>query len=394
MFLIDKPYVSNFLKKTVSENSIPVVNISDSNDIIFNDGTLILCTKEAIKKADINTRVYTNSENSIGWISKNLGFTNIPKQIDLFKDKYKFRELVSELYPDFFYTKININELDHTDINTLPMPFIIKPTVGFFSMGVYKVSNVNEWHDVKVKIRQEISNIRKQYPEEVIDFNSFIIEECIIGEEFAVDAYYDSEGNPTILNILKHPFSSDNDVSDRVYLSSQSIIKNNLEQFLDFLKDVGNLAKISNFPCHIEIRKDSKGSIIPIEINPMRFGGWCTTADFTFFSYGFNPYLYFFNQLKPDWNEILKNKDDKVYALIVLDNSTGLNTNDISAFNYKKLLSNFSNPLELRSIDFTKYPVFGFLFTETLESNMEEINKILESDLREYITLNKCLDLN
>lgn len=385
MFLLDKPYVSDFLKKTIIDHSIPVINTSDSNEIKISDESIILDKNTAIYKANNNTKIYTNSENSIGWISENLGSTEIPKKIELFKDKFKFRNLISSLYPNFYYSKVRLNELDNLDITSIPKPFIIKPTVGFFSMGVYKVSDNEEWNETKKKINEEIISIKNLYPGEVFDYNSFIIEECIDGEEYAIDAYYDSDGEPVILNILKHAFSSDTDVSDRVYMSSKNIIKKNMDCFLDFLKEVGNLANITNFPCHIELRRNIDGNLIPIEINPMRFGGWCTTADFAYLAYGFNPYLYYYNQLRPNWNELLIGKDDKVYSIIVLNNSTGIDAKFIESFNYEKLLSDFENPLELRKINFKKYPVFGFLFTETSKINFDELDKILNSDLNEYI---------
>jgi hypothetical protein len=40
------------------------------------------------------------------------------------------------------------------------------------------------------------------YPEQVLDTRSFLIEEYIEGDEFALDAYFDGDGNPVILNIL------------------------------------------------------------------------------------------------------------------------------------------------------------------------------------------------
>lgn len=387
MFLIDKPYVSDFLKKTLHENSIPVVNRFKPDELELLEGTNVLTPKRAIERADKNIMLYTNSENSIGWVSEHLGFTGIPDKIDLFKDKFKFRELTAELFPGFFYKKVNISELDKIDIDNLPLPFIIKPTVGFFSMGVYRVSSDAEWTETKDKIEIEIKNIKDMYPDEVLDFSTFIIEECIDGNEYAIDAYYNQNGEPVILNILEHSFSSDSDVSDRIYMSSKKIIESNIDEFLSFLKEVGKLADVINFPCHIELRRDEVGRLIPIEINPMRFGGWCTTADFTYYSYGFNPYLYYYKQLKPDWKEILKDKEDSIYSLVVLDNSTGLDRRDIEAFDYIKLLSHFENPLELREIDFKLHPVFGFLFTETRKDNLEELERILKSDLTEYITV-------
>jgi len=41
----------------------------------------------------------------------------------------------------------------------------------------------------------------------------------------------------------------------------------------------------------------------------------------------------------------------------------------------------------LRKIDYREYPVYGFLFAETREENFAEIEAILKSDLREFITV-------
>ncbi len=118
----------------------------------------------------------------------------------------------------------------------------------------------------------------------------------------------------------------------------------------------------------------------------MRFGGWCTTADTTFLSYGFNPYDYYFSQKKPDWNEILTGKEGKLYSIIVLDNSTGVNSEQIASFDYNQLLQKFKKPMELRKIDYHSYPVFGFLITETQADNFAELKYILDSNLSEFIT--------
>jgi hypothetical protein len=51
------------------------------------------------------------------------------------------------------------------------------------------------------------------------------------------------------------------------------------------------------------------------------------------------------------------------------------------------LRQDLENVLLVRELDIKKDPVFGFLFTETSLDNMEEINKILNSNLTKYITL-------
>jgi len=387
MFFVDKPYVSDFFKMTVRDNAIPVVGTDIAKKLGLYSGTKVISENRAIEmvRESDNPTIYTTSENSIGWISKHLAFSNLPVKIALFKDKLKFRELTKSIFPNFYFKEVRIEDLKKIQFNELPLPFIIKPTVGFFSMGVYKVSSYEEWISTIDSIIAEIDQIKGLYPGEVLDTSSFIIEQCIDGEEFAVDAYYNSTGEPVILSILKHTFSSDADVSDRVYTLSKGIIESNLEEFVDFAGKIGDLAGVKNFPVHIEFRRGNDGTLLPIEVNPMRFGGWCTTADLSFSAYGFNPYLYYYSQKKPNWPEILKGKEGKLFSIIVLDNSTGIDVDEITSFDYEKLLSNFEKPIELRKIDYKKYSVFGFLFTETIEENLIELKNILDSDLNEFI---------
>jgi hypothetical protein len=48
-------------------------------------------------------------------------------------------------------------------------------------------------------------------------------------------------------------------------------------------------------------------------------------------------------------------------------------------------MADFENPLELRKADYKKFPLFGFLFAETRKSNLQELTRILNSDLKEYL---------
>jgi len=387
MFFVDKPYVSDFLKATIKDHNIPVVHTPAIDDINLHDGTRILSPDEAITLANRPDAppIYMNSENAIGWLAQHSIFAPLSAQITLFKNKIKFRELTQTLYPDFVFKAVAINDIADLDYDTLPCPFIIKPAIGFFSMGVYRVTNREDWTKTQAAILKEMEEVKNLYPAQVMDSGMFIIEQCIEGEEYAVDAYFDADGTPVILGILKHAFSSDDDVSDRVYMSSKSIIEDNIADFTKFLADIGKLSGVTKFPVHVELRKDANGTILPIEVNPMRFGGWCTTADLTAKAYGFNPYTMYFNQEKPDWDKALAGKDGKLYCLIVLDNSTGIDTKDIQSFDYDAMLAGFEKPLELRKIDFSTYPVFGFVMTETRTNNYAELQTILNSDLSEFV---------
>jgi len=381
------PYVSKFLQETLRDNSIPVVGtkVIDSLDLI--EGLKIISEEKSVDllRDNQNIPLYCTSENSIGWISKNLSFTFLPQKINLFKDKLKFRKLIEPLYPDFYFKAIKYDELDSVKYEDLPKKFIIKPTVGFMSAGVHMVSDKVELQDSIKSIKKELEEIKGLYPLDVLNAKEFIVEELIYGDEYAIDLYFDSFGEPVILNILKHMFFDDSDVGDRVYSTSKMIIQENIIEFKDFLNKIGKLAQIKNLPLHVELRRTEKGELLPIEMNPMRFGGWCTTADIAYLAYGFNPYLCYYNHKKPDWREILRDMGDELYSIVVLDNSTGVSTKDIDCFDYEKFLSKFKNPLELRKIDFHTYPVFGFLFVKTKEEDIKELEDILASDLREFI---------
>jgi ATP-grasp domain-containing protein len=389
MFFIDKPYISDFFKKTVRDHEIPVVGTETAKEIGLYDGTKIISEERAVEMAQEQNglAIYTTSENAIGWLAKHFAFSDLPEKIELFKDKLKFREMTKSIFPQLYFREVRVEDLQELQLDgEISFPFIIKPSIGFFSMGVYKVANSEEWKDTVASIYTEIDQIKDLYPEEVLDTSSFIIEQCINGEEFAIDAYYNAAGEAVVLSIFRHSFSSDADVSDRVYTTSKEIVENNVEEFTEFTAKIGALAGVKNFPVHIEVRREEDGTLLPIEVNPMRFGGWCTTADMTFHAYGFNPYLYYYSQQQPDWSELLQGKEGALFSLIVLDNSTGKDGSEIQSFDYEKLLAGFEKPLELRKIDYTSYPVFGFLFTETGEDNLSELKNILDSDLNEFIT--------
>lgn len=389
MILLDKPFVSDFLKETILKNKFPVIDTEYSRQLCFEKILNIYNTNIAVEslKKQLHPLLYTNSENSIEWMMKHLQFTDIPEKITLFKDKVKFRKLTEKMYPDFYYQEVSVDDIETLNILKFPKPFIIKPSVGFFSIGVYKASDEKDWLHIKNLIKKDLLKAKKIYPSEVLDISTFIIEECFEGTEFAFDAYYNKQGEPVILNIFEHLFSSKEDLSDRVYFTSKEVVEKHLDDFTRLLEEIGVLADLRNFPVHVEVRINSQGKIFPIELNPMRFGGWCTTADLGFYAYGFNPYEFYFYQKKPDWQKLLKDKNDKTFSIVVLDNSSGFDSDQIKEFNFKKLLSEFEKPLDLRKIDFHGYPVFGFLFTETRRGNFSELEKILRSDLRDYIIL-------
>ena len=385
MILIDNPYISDFLIRTIKENNFEIISTKEARSLINDDSMNWISENDAKNKLlkSSNPLVYTNSENSLTWIFNNLKETNLPYQIRLFKDKLKFRELTKGMFPNFLFRKIKIDDIQTLDINELKLPFVIKPSLGFFSIGVHIIRNKSDWYAAQKELNY--GNLKSIYPKEVMDASTFIIEEYIEGEEFAIDAYFNNDGEVVILNILHHMFSSSTDVSDRVYSTSQSIIRKYKESVQEFLKAIGEKVDLKNFPLHVEVRIDEKGVIKPIEINPQRFGGWCTTGDLSWYAFKFNSYQYFIQNKKPNWDEIFKTMKNKIYSIILLNNNSGFIPSEISHFDFDRLKQDLENILVIRKLDFNKYPAFGILFTETSEGNERELKEILNSDLSKYI---------
>lgn len=384
MFILNPPYVSELLKETIEKNTYFLLK---NNTAIEEMGSYncLLDTCEAVEKikSNGNFKIYTNSEDAIEWISENLSFTDIPEQISLFKDKIKFRNLIKEIYPDFYFEEITIEEFKKLDGKKLKYPFIFKPAVGFLSFGVYPVNNENDFECVVNTIEKDIENIKGFFPVEVVNTSKFIIEEMIKGDEYAIDAYFNEDGEAVILNIFYHPFLDENDVSDRVYYTSKEIITKYEPIFRKVIQEIGTKAKLKNFPMHIELRMNNN-DIIPIEVNPMRFAGWCDT-DLAYFAYGINIYEYYMENKKPDWEKILSGKENELYFFTGAEIPNNIDKKRIKAFNYEQYLSNIKNPLEIRITDFRKKPLFAVVFGKTRD--IKEIKDLLELNITKYIEI-------
>jgi len=385
MIILEKPYVSELLESTLEKTQIPVLKTENLKELGITRKLNFWNADRAIKEIQKNTSipVYSNSENSIDWIDKNLSFTDLPEKIHIFKDKVKFRQLLSAMYPDYFFQGVDFNDLETLNVSEIKKPFIVKPAVGFFSIGVKVINTDKEWPEAVSSIKQDMEKVKGLYPETVMNSCKFIIEEIILGDEFAIDVYYNNEGKPVILDILKHLFSGEKDVSDRIYLTSKEIIEEHFEDLMDYFEKMGQLIELRNFPMHVEVRINENGKVIPIEVNPLRFAGWCCT-DIAYYSYGLNVYEYFYKQQVPNWKEILKDKEGKIYYFTIIDVPSGVNRNDIKAFDYDGFLKNYQKVLEIRKFDFKKNAI-GYVVAET--EGYEEIQKILNIDYRDYITL-------
>lgn len=387
MIFLDQPYVSDFLIDTIQKYELPVIATDAARAFRVDEFPSAISEEEARKRLQgaSDPHLYMVSESSIGWVTEHLATTALPARIEQFKNKASFRAAIAALYPAFQFREIPVSELDRFDPASFPLPFVIKPTVGFFSLGVQRVESAEAWPAALASIRADLARAEGLFPHEVLGTASFLVERCIEGREFAIDAYFDSDGEPVLLSILEHLFASKDDASDRVYITSARIVGENLERFTQHLRDLGQVFDVQSMPVHVEVRVDSDGQVVPIEVNPMRFGGWCTTADLTHHAFGVNPYASYFRGERPDWDELLERSGGETFALVALGNTTGVDGADVESFDYDAFVARFACPLELRKTDFRRYPIFGFLFVKTDTDSKDELDWALRTDLREFV---------
>jgi len=388
VFILEEPYISEFLRQTVIDSNLPVLDTPAARVALNGSGVDFMDSEQFAEtyRATPGARIYANSENAIAWIAENLADTPLPDAIDSFKNKVRFRELLTDLYPDYRFAALHLSELAGFDPTTLRAPFVVKPAVGFFSMGVHVVDSHDSWPEVVAHIEREVEAFARIYPDQVLGLDRFIAEEVIEGEEFAVDAYFDASGDPVVLNVLGHLFASAQDVSDRVYYTSAELVDRWREPFSAFLKEVGGRAGLRDFPVHAEFRVAPDGSIAAIEINPMRFAGWCVT-DIANAGYGLNPYTAFLESRSPDWDAIARDTADRVFAVVIADLPSTLDRSRIASVDYEAFVARFTKPLELRRVDYTRYPVFAFVFAEVPAGKLGELHDVLGADLTPYLEM-------
>lgn len=381
MIILEKPYVSREMAEFLAESGIPVLDNATAWEQPFRYEMVGLSDREFAYRVDCGERLYTTSEHALDWVFRHVGDKNLLRSINCMKDKSRLREALREIYPDYFFREVGIGELPGIDVSSLPLPLVLKPAVGFFSVGVYVVADAADWRRALADIFRQADDWREDYPEGVVDGGRFILEEYIDGDEFAVDAYYDDAGEAVALNIMKHDFSSASDVRDRLYYSSPEIIREHLAAFTGFLDRVGAALELRNFPMHAELRVSKRG-IIPIEFNPLRFAGWCST-DLAWFAYGMRTYEYYLRDRRPNWNALLAGREGNIHSLVILDKPACMAPG--MRFDYDALYADFSEIMCLRKIEFPGSPIFGYLFARTPAAKRGELERITRSDLTEYL---------
>ena len=382
MIILEKPYVSAPLVEYLEKSQIAVLRNEMSELLVKQGHKLNLVNdKEFVEQYNQSGKLYAVSENALVWLYPHLAGTELIEKVKIVKDKAEFRKICAKIFPDFYYKEVEMNELRSLNPDKLPLPLVIKPAVGFLSVGVYIVRTKEEWNAALDDIDKNFAKQCAVFPETVVKSGKFVLEDFIQGEEYAVDAYYDKDGKPNIINIFHHIFKSETDVSDRLYCMNKEIFETNYGPFNQFLIDLNGVLNLRNFPMHVEFRVDkNSGRAIPIEINPLRFAGMCLN-DLTRHTCGLLPVQAYFEGTHPDYATMWNGIEDDVFSFVVLDKPY----ETTKAIDFEKIKKHFHGVVETRDIMNPAMSVWGFLFVKTDKAHRAELNEILNSDLTEFI---------
>lgn len=366
MILLDTSYISPLLYEILVKQDISMFDIQQKQ---------FLDKPHMDEKTIINTflkkqRIIANSEEAYTALNEFYAEAQLTKNVNLFKNKVAFRKRMDGLHPHFYFREVSINQLSQLQLTDIPYPIILKPSIGYSSVGVYRIENELEFKQIINQLQEEMKNPVSSYTTDVLDRETFILESYIEGQEFAVDAYYNDQGEAVILNLFSRMFANERDMSDRIYYTSKEILQKNLQQVTNYVQALGNELQLTNMPLHVELRINDLHQIMPIEVNPLRFAGIGTT-ELGFYAYKVNPYEYYFKQQKPDWPQLIEQMDNQIYSFTCAEFESGFSKKEEIVIQHDLLKKQFHHILDYRHIPYEQGSTFAVIFfsSDTLIQN-------------------------
>ncbi|MCF7793301.1 MAG: ATP-grasp domain-containing protein [Candidatus Cloacimonetes bacterium] len=347
---------------------------------------VISITEEELKQSAItinkNDKVYAPTESSLDIIIKKSEDENFVHAVEKLKDKYQFRKLMSEIYPDFFYEKCKLDELEKTELEE-NKKYVIKPVKGFFSTAVKQINGGDNLKLIAEEIYTELNENTKYFSESILSKNELIIEQFIEGDEYAVDMYFNDKKEPVIINIYHHPFPEQNEYFNVLYYTNHQIFDKLYDRINTIFIELNKHLKIADFPIHAEFKLEND-KLIPIEMNPLRYGGF-GLADLTYHAFGFNPFNAFFQNFKPDWNKIWNKYKKNHFGWVLGYNGKDINTKthtpDDDAY-----LKYLKETLHYVEIDHRKNPVFSLAY---IKDDCEiSLKRLLKTEFNDFFVPN------
>jgi hypothetical protein len=281
---------------------------------------------------------------------------------------------LSDQFLSLAYSDINYKDIEKLKIIGKK---VLKPSKGCFGTAVKIVSENSDFKQIASEIKVEISRNASVFSESVLSQSEFILEDFIEGEEYAVDMFYDSKGEPHIVNIYYHPLPKNEAYLHMIYYTNKAIFETIHNEAIQFFKSLNDKLKVKNMALHSEFKHDQE--LVPIEINALRFGGM-GLGNMVYHSLRINPYECFIREKGPDWNAIWNANQEKNFTFFIAYNGTKVDKEKQQP-DLNKLENEFSRVLNKSIFDYKKQLAFGVY---TLEESQENINRLLQIDFNDY----------
>ncbi len=326
-----------------------------------------------------NDKVCITSEASLQIVREALTDESKKNAINVLKDKFRFREIVSQLYPNYQFKKVAFDDIVNLKIDKKT---IIKPSKGFFGIAVKTIDEKTDLQSLSKEIHQEIEKTYSVFSEEMLSKNEFVVEDYIEGEEYAVDMFYDENGTPHIVNIYHHPMPRIPDYLHMLYYSSKAVFDKTYDKAVTFFKQLNDILKVKNLVLHAEFKYDTE--FIPVEINAMRYGG-VGLGNLIYHAIGLDPYQCFKEGKTPDWGEIWNKYQDDNFAFLIAYNGTNIDKSRYEP-DVKKLKGECTEVLYEAIFDYKSQLTLGVFCLKETEQNLQ---KLLNIDFNDYFKLIK-----
>lgn len=384
MIILDDSYVSHRMIDYLQQSKQPVLESEMSKSLVAEGANLVIVAEnEAVERINAGESLYAMSESHFGWVMENISQPDIIHGLSVFKDKERMRSVLAPMYPNYLFQAVSTKELMSMEFPASNAPYVLKPSVGFLSLGIYIVRNEAEWNTAIRDIQEKSESWSQWYDSSVIGTGRFILESLITGTEYALDAYYDENGQPHLLNILRHDFANEEDTSDRLYLCGASIMKEKRDIMLDFLTRANELAMVRNFPVHVEVREQD-GVIYPIEFNALRFAGLGGT-EVSKMAFDFFTFDHYLHGTEPDWDKAFAAAGDSLYCMSVLNPPAG--TPRGTTLDYEAFLHEWESPIDMDRFNYDETGIMGFLFWKTSAQDDSERIRMLNDNLLRFLQI-------
>lgn len=398
MVILTAPFAAPGLVAWLSESGHAVLDnpfARQQSQLQVNAGKAafnLVSEQEVVSRLNNGERLYTSAENALEWVEEHVDCPVLTNGIRVCKNKGAFREALAQVGDQLFFRTYGLDDLAGVDPSQLPLPVVLKPVVGFCSVGVYVIRCAQDWANAVQQISDATDQWAQLYPQSVVGTGSFIVEEMITGQEFALDMYYDEAGKARVLNILQHDFSSPEDTKDRLYWFNTDLLRAYGNKFAAWLDQANQAMGLRNFCVHVELRVTEDGRVVPIEFNPLRFAGMGGT-DVAWYGFGLitaKEYLTGNAGITADSNvdDFLRQvgvdpTDSNTYSMSVLEIPAGCGL-DVT-FDFDALFQNLTGVMETYRFDPKTQGALGFLFKRSTESTLHELEYLRDLDITPFV---------